>query len=395
MRKYYLDNIKWAVAVIVAVYHVFYMYNAEGIPGVAGKITDLDVQYWDVYQYIVYPWFMMLLFMVSGISARLDLAGHTSGEFIRRRTGKYLVPSTIGLLAFQFIQGYVNVSLGGLFERAPGIPFFAKALICVLSGIGVLWYIQLLWLFSLLLVLVRRIEGDRLWKLYGKKLCGKPGLPVLPVLIAMAVPVYGSGQILNTPVIVVYRFGLYFFVFLLGYFVLSHEEVIDVLKRSFLLPAALAAVLGTMFCLRYFGENYADVPANRSVLFLGYGYFASLAFLGAMARFCDFSNRFTRWMSKRSFGLYVFHYLGISSVGLYVGRPGLLPAPAVYLLSLFSGFAGAYLLNEIISRIPGYRWAVLGYRSGQQHGRDESGRAGAREKITPAGRKKEKRSVQK
>ena len=352
MRKYYLDNIKWAVVVIVAVYHVFYMYNAEGIIGVVGKITDLDVQYYDIFQYIVYPWFMMLLFMVSGISARFDLDGHTPGEFIRRRTRKYLVPSTVGLFAFQFLQGYVNVSLGGLFEREPDIPFPGKALICVMSGIGVLWYIQLLWLFSILLVLIRRIEKDRLWKL-----CGKTGLHLL---LAMAVPVYLSGQILNTPIIVVYRFGLYFFVFLLGYYVLSHDQVIDILKRCYLLPAAATAVLGTMFCLRYFGENYADVPANRSVLFLGYGYFACLAILGGTARFCDFSSRFTKWMSKRSFGLYVFHYLGISSVGLFVGRPGLLPAPAVYLLSLLSGFLGAYLLYEIISRIPGYRWAVLG-----------------------------------
>jgi peptidoglycan/LPS O-acetylase OafA/YrhL len=119
--------------------------------------------------------------------------------------------------------------------------------------------------------------------------------------------------------------------------------------------------------MRYFGENYADVPANRSVLFLGYGYFACLAILGGMAKYCDFSNSFTRWMSKRSFGLYVFHYLGISSVALFVARRGILPAPAVYLLSLIAGFAGGYLLNEIISRIPGYRWAVLGIKEGKKN----------------------------
>ena len=67
VRKYYLDNIRWITVVIVVLYHVIYMYNAEGIPGVCGKITDLEVQYFDVFQYIVYPWFMMLLFMVSGI----------------------------------------------------------------------------------------------------------------------------------------------------------------------------------------------------------------------------------------------------------------------------------------------------------------------------------------
>ena len=59
VRKYYLDNIRWITVVIVVLYHVIYMYNAEGIPGVCGKITDLEVQYFDVFQYIVYPWFMM------------------------------------------------------------------------------------------------------------------------------------------------------------------------------------------------------------------------------------------------------------------------------------------------------------------------------------------------
>ena len=94
MRKYYLDNIKWITVVIVVLYHVIYMYNAEGIQGVCGKITDLEVQYFDVFQYIVYPWFMMLLFMVSGVTSRLYLDNHTHREFISSRTTKLLVPST-------------------------------------------------------------------------------------------------------------------------------------------------------------------------------------------------------------------------------------------------------------------------------------------------------------
>ena len=138
--------------------------------------------------------------------------------------------------------------------------------------------------------------------------------------------------------------------------------MIEVLERWFPLLAVTSGVLGAAFCARYFGEVYADNPVYRSVLFVTYGYFACLAIFGGMAKYCDFSNSFTRWMNKRSFGLYVFHYLGISSVALFVARRGILPAPAVYLLSLIAGFAGAYLLNGIISRIPGYRWAVLGIK---------------------------------
>ena len=276
MRKNYLDNIRWMTVVVVVLYHVVYMYNGEGIPGVLGKITSLDVQYQDLFQYIVYPWIMMLLFMVSGISSRLYLEKHSNREFIRSRTRKLLVPSTIGLVAFQFLQGYVNISLStprGVFLGHPEIPLAVKIVVLLLSGIGVLWYIQLLWLFSLLLVLVRSIEKDRLWKAGGKA--------GLPVLIGLLLPTFAAAQILNTPIVVVYRFGLYFFVFLLGYFVLSHDEPVACLKKHFPIFLGAALALGTAFCIRYFGKNYADNPIYRSPLFISYGYAASLAIMGS------------------------------------------------------------------------------------------------------------------
>ncbi len=353
MRKKYLDNIKWVTVVIVVVYHVLYMYNAEGIRGVLGKITDLDVQYYDVFQYMVYPWFMLVLFMVSGISSRLYLDKHTDKEFIRSRTTRLLVPSTIGIFAFQFIQGIFNVSMGdGL--GGIEIPFIIKVLIYLASGIGVLWYIQLLWVYSLILVLIRKIEKERL-----KDIGRKAGLPVL---IAMAVPAYGAAQILNTPIIAVYRIGLYLFAFLFGYYVLSHDEAVDVLKKWFPLFLVISIALITAFCITYFGENYADKPTNRTLLFVWDGYFTSLAVIGGFARFFDFDNGFTRWMSERSFGLYVFHYMGISAAAIFIARPGCLPPALTYLLTLLAGFGAGYILNAVISRLPFFRWAVLGIK---------------------------------
>lgn len=356
MRKLYLDNIRWMTVVIVVIYHVLYMYNAEGVLGGAGKITDLSVQYYDIFNYIVYPWIMPVLFIVSGICSRYYLDAHTDREFIRSRTTRLLVPSTIGLFAFQFIQGYVSMSLGGAFDNMQGVPGPVKYLIMALSGTGVLWYAQLLWVLSLILLLIRRIEKDRLYNAAGRT--------SIIVLILLAIPVWLAAQILNTPVVVVYRFGLYGIVFLLGYFVFSHDEVIAVLKRLAWPLLAAAAVTGIAFCLKYFGENYAETPINRSILFTTYGWFACLAIIGMMARYGDRQSAFSAWMSRHSFGLYVFHYLGISAVALYIARPGLLPAPAVYLLSLIAGFAAGYILEAIISRLPLFRWAVLGIRKG-------------------------------
>ena len=355
MRKSYIDNLRWVTVVLVIFYHVFYMYNAEGILGTLGKITDLEVQYFDLYQYIVYPWFMALLFIVSGISARYYIERHTGKEFIKSRTVKLLVPSTIGLFVFQFIQGYINVS----FSEAGSIeaPGFVKYIIYCLSGIGVLWYIQMLWLFSLIIVLIKKIDKDRFWNICRKT--------PFWVLILIAVLFWGAGQILNTPVIVSYRFGLYFLAYLLGYFVFSHDEVIEVTKRYFPLFAVIAVGLGTAFCIVYFGQNYADDPVYRSPLFLLYGWFGCVAMVGGFAKFFDFTNKFTKWMGSHSWGLYVFHYIGLSAVAVFVAGKFDLPAVVIYILSAVAAFGGALLLNAIISRIPFFRWAVLGIKKGK------------------------------
>ncbi|MBR6154115.1 MAG: acyltransferase family protein, partial [Treponema sp.] len=211
MRKHYLDNIRWTTVVIVLIYHVFYMYNAEGVIGGLGKITNLNVQYYDAFQYLVYPWIMPLLFIVSGISSRLYLEKHSNKEFIKSRTLKLLVPSTIGLLFFQFIQGYVSMSIGGGIDglKAAGVPAPVIYMIMVASGSGVLWYMHLLWIYSLLLVLIRIIEKGRLLSLGAKT--------PLWLIALFYFPIWGAAQILNTPIVSVYRIAFYFVFFVLGY----------------------------------------------------------------------------------------------------------------------------------------------------------------------------------
>ena len=360
MRKHYLDNIRWITVVIVVFYHVLYMYNAEGILGGLGKITNLTSQPYDIFMYFVYPWFMPVLFIVAGISSRLFLERHTDKEFVKSRTRKLLVPSTIGLFAFQFIQGYVSMSLGTAFTdlAAGGVPKPVIFLIMVASGSGVLWFVHLLWIYSMILVLLRKIEQGRLLIIGAKT--------PLWMIALFYIPIWGAAQILNTPIVSVYRVGFYFVFFMLGYYVFSNDDVMEKLKNHAILLIISGVAVCIIFSILYFvvygGMNYADKPVNRGPLYAACAYLGSLAMLGGMARFGDFGNSFTKWMSRKSFGLYVFHYLGISSVALFIAKPGLLPAAVCYLLSLAAGFVFGYGLYEIISRIPFFRWAVLGIR---------------------------------
>ncbi|MCR5278096.1 MAG: hypothetical protein K6E19_01520 [Lachnospiraceae bacterium] len=185
-------------------------------------------------------------------------------------------------------------------------------------------------------------------------------------LIALFVfPIWGAAQILNTPMISVYRIAFYFVFFMLGYFVFSNDEVVERLKKIAVPLIVAAVVTCVVFAALYFGDNFADKPINRGFLYALDAYVGSLAMFAGMARFGDVSGSLSKWMSAHSFGLYVFHYLGISSVALIIAKPGLLPAPVCYILSLVAGFVFGYGLYALISRIPFLRWAVLGVKKGK------------------------------
>ncbi len=354
MRKTYIDNIRWITVVLVVIYHVIYMFNGVTLHGVLGPFSDHQPQ--DMYQYIVYPWFMVLLFTISGMSARYYLEGHTEKEFIRTRTRKLLVPSTLGVLAFGWVMGYYNMLISGAFDEPLAVPAPVSALIMCVSGTGVLWFIQLLWIYCVLLVLIRKIEKDRLYGLCGRSNC--------IVLAALTLLIWGSAQILNTPLVIVYRIGIYGMAFFIGYFVLSHDEVMERLENRWIVFVVLAIVSGIAFVLRFWGsEPYTEHVVLDTLLCNVYTWMATLGILAFMKKWGGFENRFSKWMNKKSWGLYVFHYLCIAVPAwyLHVYAPTM-PPVFVYLIVAVSGFCGAFLLDEIVSRIPVVRWLVLGIR---------------------------------
>lgn len=359
MRRKYLDNIRWVTILIVIIYHVIYMFNGVTTYGVLGPFSEDQPQ--DIFLYIVYPWFMFLLFVVSGMAARFELDHKGESGFICNRTRKYLVPSTIGLFVFWWILGYYNMLIGGAFESMGTVPKPVLYLIMCISGIGPLWYIQMLWLFSLVLIWIRKIEKDRVYNLAAKT--------NVFIIVLLGIAVYGAAQVLNTPIVVVYRFGIYGLGFLLGYFIFSHEEVMEKLEKYWMLFGLLALAFCILFLVFNLGKPYPEHEVLDTFLCNMYAWFGTLGLLAFMKKWGDFHNGFSDWMCRKSWGLYVFHYLGIAISSWYIKMylPQM-PVFFVYLLVLVSGIAGALLLYEIISRIPVLRWCVLGIKQNKSRG---------------------------
>lgn len=350
MRKHYLDNIRWTTVILVVIYHIFYLFNHIGVLGGVGPLGES--MYPDIIMYVVYPWFMVLMFLVAGISARYSLSKRTHKEFLKERAVKFLPPTTLGLFVFHFISGYINLRIGGATELMPSFLIYP---VSVLSGQGPLWFIQLLLVFSLILVLVRKIDKND--KFYN--LCKKCNTVII---LLFGILLWGASQILNVPVVTVYRIGIYLTAFLLGYFVFSHDEVIERVVKIRIPMLCLALVGSIAYTIFYFGENCCDNPVLKSFFTNAYMWVCVLAILGCFKKYFDKTNPLCSYLSKSSFGIYIIHYPALLVPAYLLYTYTTLPAGVIYLLVGVIGITATFLLYEGIRRVPVLRFMILGIR---------------------------------
>lgn len=350
MRKYYLDNIRWATVVLVLIYHVCYLFNNVGVLGAIGSKTGVPA--FDALLYFVYPWFMVLLFLIAGISARYSLDKRSGKQFISDRAVKLLVPSTLGLFVFQWITGYFYIKLGDGMEY---IPTFLRYPIFAVSGTGPLWFAQTLFLFSILIVLVRKLDrNDKLWNLF--KNCN------LIIILLLFIVIWGASQILNLPVLTMYRFGIYGVAFLLGYFIFSHDKVQDAVERIHIPMLIAAIILGAFYTFYYYGEDYTSAQCLQSFFTNAYLWVAVLAILGCGKAWFNHTSNFAAYMTKSSFGLYVIHYPVVLAACYILYYYCNLPVILNYIVALVVELVFSVILFELFKRTPVIRYLVLGIK---------------------------------
>lgn len=351
MRKPFLDNLRYAIVLLVIFYHVFYLFNSVGV------ITNVDIPgipALDVVQYVLYPWFMVTLFVISGVCARYSLEKQTDREFLKSKVRRQLIPSIAIIFILGWTSGWVTGQYADMFgTNSAAIPGFAKYLIWSLSGIGSLWFLHQLLIAEVVLVLIRKIDrADRLHSLGGKA-----GMPILCLLVFA---LWGSAQILNTPVIEVHRNGIYIFAFLLGYCLFSHDHIQNMLAKYAPALLGVSAVLAVAYTLRFWGENYAAMDNLKAFLTNAYAWFATLAVLGAGKRWMDRQTPFTRYMAPRSFGFYVLHYPILALGAWAMDRLLHLPVWSMYLLLPVLLAVVLPPLVAILKRVPILKTLVLG-----------------------------------
>ena len=371
MRKHWIDNLRWVTVLSVLLYHVIYFYNNKGVFGGVGGFGD-GPQYQDVLMYILYPWFMPLLFILAGIGSKYSLEKNSAKDWFKSRTRKLLVPATIGLLIFQWMTGYFNTLVAGRGEVLSDMQPIARYIMCAVSGIGPLWFIQDLWLFSLVLLLIRKVAPSNS-SVKIEAVTTNNILTLLCILLLGILFWLGEQTLIFNPrpesadgLYNLYKPFFYFITFLMGYFVFSCDKVQDILSKYWILLVAAAVVSGAVLTATTFGQNntvpqYMSTPLNCL-----YGWLMCLAMMGWFKAKFDRTGRFANYMTRSSFGLYIVHYLVIASIGYMMYSYTSLPPAAMYIILTVAVFTLSPLLYEGLHRIPFVRWCIFGEKKKQK-----------------------------
>lgn len=363
-RKNYLDNIRWMTVILVMVYHVVYIFNSQGV---LSNFHVQGIEALDGFLYIVYPWFMAILFVVAGVSARYALSKRTGKSFLKDRLKRLIVPSIFVPMLFGWFCGWVTNFHGDMFQgNGEQIPGIVKYIIFCMSGLGPLWFSRELFLASLVLVLIRKIDkkGNLEALCDHMKWWG---------FIMLFVSFWGSSFLLNTPMIEVYRNGIYINSFLMGYYIFSNEKHLEVLEKvkEFLVAAAVLCALGYYVYIRLVIEpqatdNILTTVAYTSKSVLQHPFTNIFAWITILTVFSvargslNFRNRFSVYMTKANFGYYALHYVCLTVVAFLVLEKTSLPMWTCYVVNLFGMIVLTTVMYWVLSRIPVIRALTLG-----------------------------------
>ena len=349
MRKYYIDNLRWATILLLFPYHTAMIYNDWG-ENFYIRSTPVD----SISGFIIatYTWFMPLLFVVSGIGSYWALQKRTPAVYLKERLHKLLLPLVLGVLlvvpvqtyyAERFHNGYTGSYLGQyqlFFSKFNDLTGYTGGF-----TMGHLWFLWHLFLISVLALPLMHyyLKGAR--RLALQK-CTLPVLLCLFLLPLLATPLLNFGG---------KSLGRFFVLFLLGFFILSYASIEKLLEKrrwplffSFVLLTAVKLV-------SYFAFQFRDGIAV-GILDAIVMWVAILAFLGMAKRYFNQSAPLFRRLSKASFGIYLLHQSCLVTMGYYVLRT-VQGAYLQFLLILLGSAALTFALYTLLWVLPARLWA--------------------------------------
>lgn len=346
MRKHYIDNLRNLTILLLFPVHTCMIWNDFGSRFYiwAGESRLLST-----FIVLINPWFMPLLFVLAGMSARYALEKRTVREFACQRIRKLLIPFIGGMLLlvpfqtlyarkyFDGYQGTVPENLRYFFTHFTDLSGYDGAFTP-----GHLWFILFLFLIAMLSLLPFRFLS------FEKAAAKTEKMPAADVL-GLFVPIWLMYYLGNFGG---FSLGKNLALYLAGYYVLSSDAVLERLEknRKWLLAACLVSMSASGI-LYYNFSYYGDLWVN----YVGWNAILALLVLGK--KFLDRRTKFTAYFNRASYPIYILHQSILVALAYYtvdLSENTALSAAGICLGS----FALTVLAYEAVRRIPVLRRIV-------------------------------------
>lgn len=347
-RKYFIDNLRWMAILLLFPFHASQIWSGGEYSGFYIRSHTNTVLY--LFSTAVYPWYMTLLFVIAGISCRYSLQIRTNRQFIVERIKKLLVPFLFGLLVFVPVMTYIaevffNGYTGSYFQQY--VLFFTKE--TDLTGYhggftpAHLWFLLYLFIISLTAILIVLLQKKYFHRFKADN------LPYF-CIVFLFVPEWICQYILN---IGGKSLGQFLILFLFGYYILSEESILEKLQRYRFVNLILFIASGCLYTYLYCLENVRNIFMDG--LYIFYGWTGIITLLGIGRSKLNFHNRFSDYLTRASFPVYIIHMPILVVAGFFILRLPIGVAGQISLIVLIS-FAATFLLYEIVKRIPVLRF---------------------------------------
>lgn len=342
-RRHYIDNLRWICILLLFPFHCAIAYNSWGegnyiILGSDRILSSFLVSIWS--------WFMPILFLLAGISARLSLAKRTRKQLISERVKKLFVPFVIGTLFIAPILSYladkINCGYEGSYFNHYAVFFTKWTDISGFDGgftIAHFWFLICLFIVGLIGCLIDLLLGKHIDKFNTEK--APVWLLILFVLLAYAAyPLQVAGKSLLT----------YLILYLLGFYIFDKENNVDKiakLKYPFLVVLAILTALNVWL---FIWSDY-ELATLNTILTLLSGVFGVLTMMSVGYCFMNKANKITRFLSSISFPVYIVHFAWVVAFEYWLSQANDNTA-FMFFVSIICSFIATLITSAAIKYCP-------------------------------------------
>ena len=345
MRRYNVDYLRLFGILLLFPFHAFRVFDSREANYVESAVKCLAGEQFMTF---VWPWFMPLLFLISGIAAWYALQKRTGKEFIKERVLRLLIPLVLGIILIVPIQGYMarlqrGTLNGGYFNYlfTQFFPDFSD-----ISGYygtftpAHLWCILYLFVISVvltgLLVHIRnKVQGGKqsgFAKLFQKGwflmlLC-------IPLSISEALPDLGG----KNP----FFYGLYFFI---GFAIAAYGSWDTIFKIRWVTLAVTLVTIPLFFWMRQVAADKADLAWQsilEAIIRNLYGASALFTMIAFSQKYLNRGGKVLDYLNQGAFPIYIFHQSVMMVIAYFAVQWQIgvgLQITAISLLSLITSVA--------------------------------------------------------